>query len=182
MRRVLLLFFIFASFGVSAQEEKPGFNLSKNWLLGGNGQLYIEKVGDQTGRLIFVVEPQTGYFFNQSWLVGLRTPLSFKSNEYEIGALPFVRFYFPVQGNIIPFVEANGGYNLRVIIGLDDEPNVNENSWVFGARGGGAFFLNDRASIDLFLFYTGESATFDGSDPLLKQFAGVGAGFVVYLD
>ena len=182
MRRLLIFCFVLASISLYAQEEKPGIQLHKNWLLGGNGQLYLEKIGDQTGRLIFVVEPQAGYFFSPSWMVGLRAPLSFRSNEYEIGVLPFVRYYFPVKGDIIPFLEANGGYKLRVIIGLDDEPNVNETSWVFGARGGGAFFLNDHASIDLFLFYRGESATFEGSDALLKQFFGLGAGFVVYLD
>ena len=181
MRGLILAVCLTLSVGLMAQ-EKEGIDLAKRWSVGGNGQLFVEQVGDQTGRLIFILEPQAGYMLNRSWMVGLRTPLSFKSNEYGVAALPFVRYYIPVKGTIIPFVEANGGYKLRVILDLDDGPNVYENSWVFGARAGSAFFLNDHASLDLFLYYTGESATFDGGSPLLKQFFGVGVGFEIFLD
>lgn len=185
MKSVTTLLFVLFTLGLLAQVDSV--QLQKRWLVGGNGQIYLEKIGANTGRLIAIVEPQGAYFFTNSWMAGLRAPMSFKSNEYKIAVVPFVRYYVPIKGHVRPFFELNFGHDWRVIINVSDTPNNLDNSWLYGARAGGAFFLNQHVSIDLFLYYTGQNsrykngATGEVGEPLLKQYFGVGAGFQIYL-
>ena len=185
MRLILACIFFSISFGLAAQIDSV--ELKKRWLVGGNGQIYLEKIGANTGRLIVIAEPQAGYFFSNSWMAGLRAPMSFFSNEYKIATQPFVRFYVPIKGHVIPFIEANIGYEWRVIINVTEAPNNLDKSFLYGTRAGGAFFLNQNISIDLFLYYSGQNSRYKNgetgevSDPLLKQYFGIGAGFQIYL-
>lgn len=184
MRLAILSLVLCFGFGLNAQTDS---SLAKKWLVGGNAEMYMEKIGSNSGRVIAILEPQVGYFFTNYLAAGLRVPLSFKSNEYQISIQPFVRFYLPTESMIRPFLEVNTGYDWRVIIPVTSTPNNVERSWLFGARGGAAFFLNKSVSIDMFLFYSGVSSkseigtTGEISDPLLKQYLGLGAGFQVYL-
>lgn len=185
MRIAVALFFFLIGHVLAAQNE---ILLAKRWMVGGNGQIYIERIGGNQGRFIAVIEPQIGYFLNNRWAIGARIPFKFSTNEWQLGGAAFTRFYFKPTKEIKPFLELNGGHNWRVIPDVSGNvKNSYENIWLFGWRAGAAFFLNQNASLDLFLYQNGSRSTsknpFSGASPtpLFKYEMGIGAGFQVYL-
>jgi hypothetical protein len=183
MRLKLAALFLVLHFSALAQQE---ISLAGKWLAGGNAELYVERIAGNTGRLVLILEPQAGYFFTNSWAAGLRLPLGFLSNSYQIAVQPFVRFYVPLPGDIKPFVEVNSGYEWKNNLNRTTLDVVyTERSWFFGARGGAAFFVNTNVSVDVFLYYNGKNTTwedldFDAHGTLVNQTFGLGAGFQIY--
>jgi hypothetical protein len=168
------------------QDEEPMINLKKQWLIGGNGKMFVERAGGQTGRLIIEFEPQAGYFFTNWFAAGIRFPIDFRSNQYSIGVIPFTRFYLPTKKMLRPFAEINAGREWRILRDLSSEENDVERSWVIGTQLGAAIFLRPNISIDLYFYYTSKNAQtefVDGSlsQPIIIEFIGLGAGFQIYL-
>jgi hypothetical protein len=182
--RQLLFFFCLIGLQISAQELPE---LKKIWMLGGNADIYIERVGGNQGRLIAIAHPGVGYFVAKNFAVGLRTPIGFLSNEYKIGIAPFTRYYFPSKSTTRLFVEINGGYSWRGLKNVAINSYNMEYSWLFGGSGGAAFFINKNVSIDLFLFYSGQNSKTKikeldmFTEPILKAEIGIGAGFQIFL-
>ncbi len=194
MKKLIAILFLVCGTLTSHAQKEPTNQIQADeevylykglWMIGGNGRIYVEKIGTQTGRLIAIIEPQTGYFFTRYLAAGLRLPMSFKSTEYEVATTPFIRFYAPIQGNIIPFAELNGGYSIRAVKDVNGDESKT-NSYLYGVRTGAAFFIKKNISLDLFLYYSGKKSSTkypDGStsEPITNQFMGVGAGFQIYL-
>lgn len=185
MKKLISLAFVFSFFLALAQEE-TGIKLEKHWLLGGNGKMFVERAGGQTGRLIIEFEPQVGYFFTNWFATGLRFPIDFRSNQYSVGVIPFTRFYLPTKKMIWPFAEFNVGREWRILTDLSSQENDVERSWVYGAQLGAAVFIRDNISIDFYFYYTGKNAQTEFADggfskPITIEFIGLGAGFQIYL-
>lgn len=184
MRQLLLFFCLMMGTQISAQDYPE---LKKMWMVGGNAEAYIERIGGNTGRFIAIAQPGFGYFVAKNLAVGMRSPMSFFSNEWKIGVAPYVRYYLPVGSHVRPFLEVNGGYSWRGIKDVALNRYSMEHSWLYGGNAGASFFLNPRVSIDLFLFYSGQSSstrildTDVFTDPLLKAEMGIGAGFQIFL-
>lgn len=187
MKRLVTYIFCclsFALFAQTTQESKPQINLHKKWLVGGNGEIYMERIGSSQGRVIAIIEPQAGYFFTKNFSAGIRLPMQFKSTEYGFDLHPFFRYYFSVSGKLVPFVEANLGYGWRYVSDVSNDYSVTQGIRT-GARAGGAYFLNPNVSLDVFLYYQyqkGNTVYPNGkTGTTANQYLGVGFGFQVYL-
>ena len=184
MKRLLSIAFLVLTLGLQAQ-EKDSIALAKKWLVGGNAKFYVETVGSQTARLIVDIEPQAGYFITNWFAVGLRLPVSFTSDAFRTTINPFVRFYLPVGGNIIPFAELNGGHAWRMIYDTQTSAYDDvERCWILGTQAGAAFFINQNVSIDVYLYYSGQNCQLESNGVIYPQRInhnfGLGAGFQIY--
>lgn len=156
-------------------------------MVGGSGDLYMERIAGNMGRLIFIVEPQAGYFITDTWAVGMRLPLGFLSNSYQIATVPFVRYYLPLAGNIKPFAELSAGHEWKNNLDPSNFDLVyKERSWLIGARAGAAFFIRQNISLDAFLYFAGENTSWEdlkleASGSLSNQRYGLAFGFQIYL-
>jgi len=183
MRLVLLLLTMLTG-QIFAQEQ---MELKNRWMVGGNAEIYIERIGGNTGRLIAIAHPGAGYFVAKNFAIGARTPVSFFSNEYKLGIVPFTRYYLPSKSTARLFVELNGGRTWRGLKDVSTNRYSMEYSWLFGGSAGAAFFVNKNISIDIFLFYAGQSSrtrivdTDIYTDALMKAEIGLGAGFQIFL-
>ena len=183
MRTLIVVVLFIASFGLRAQ---PDSSLAGTWMVGGNGDLYVERIAGNSGRLIFIVEPQAGYFITNTWAVGMRFPLGFLSNSYRVAAVPFVRYYLPLAGNIRPFVGLSGGREWKNNLDPSTLDVVyKERSWLLGVRAGAAFFIRPNISLDAYLYYAGENTTWEdlkleATGSLANQRFGLAFGFQIY--
>lgn len=156
-------------------------------MLGGNGEMYVERIAGNTGRLILIIEPQAGFFFSNSWAAGIRLPLGFLSNSYQIAVQPFARYYVPLKNKIRPFVELNTGREWKNNLDPTTLDVVyKEQSWLLGGRTGAAFFIGNHVSLDVYLYYDSQNTSWqdlkqNASGNLINQQFGLGVGFQIYL-
>lgn len=169
---------------VYAQATDP-MNLQKKWLVGGNAKLYVETLGPETARLTVDIEPHVGYFFTHWFALGMRLPVSFTSDAFRATINPFMRVYVPVKGNVIPFLEVNGGHSWRFIYDTQSSAYDDvERCWIVGTQAGAAFFLNKNVSIDFYTYYARQDCRLFSNGVLypsrLAHNFGLGAGFQIY--
>jgi len=160
-------------------------------MIGGNGEMYIERLNTNTQNLYTIsIEPQAGYFFTESIVGGMRLPFGFSVNSFQVTLLPFAAYYFPLKGSIKPFVELNTG--VAWDNNIDEESykvDYKQTSWIAGGRAGAAFFIKQNVSLDLFFYYRNKRTNWRDLDPDAIQLEGVttlkklgiGAGFQIYL-
>lgn len=183
MKQLLFVFVLISSTAL-AQEN---LELKNKWLVGGNANIYVERVGGNTGRFVAQVQPQAGYMLSNRWAIGTRMPASFLSNEWNVGLSPFVRYYLPIKGQALPFIELNGGYSWRGIKDVALDTYLVEQSWLFGSCAGMAFFVTNYVSFDMFFYYTGMMSktklpgTGIFTQPINKAEMGIGLGFQIFL-
>lgn len=185
MRLPLVIIFALLSFLSHGQEREP-IQLKKSWMVGGNAKLFVEKLGNQTGRLIVEVDPSAAYFVTEYLALGMRFPLSFTSDGYRIALNPFVRSYLPTKCYVRPFVEVNAGHNWWWVYDNNgQEYGLAQKNWLFGSQLGAAFFLHKKVSIDIYSYYTGQKSTNiqqgKETDGGFYHNIGFGVGFQVYL-
>lgn len=137
------------------------------------------------------ISPMAGYFVADGFMVG--AGLGFLTigskddgddEEFRVNifsAAPMLRYYFKQDGKVRPYVEARGGFmNISTSDDDDDPYKVT----LYGGKVGGAIFIGDRTSLDLFVDYTGTSNKSDGFVGEMKTTTsvfGVGAGFSYFL-
>jgi len=182
---------IFFCFLVTASYAQQDSTLKGRWMIGGNGEMYIERINNEPQNLFTIsVEPQAGYFFAKSFAAGLRLPFGFSVNSFQVTLLPFAAYYLPLKGNIKPFIELNTGVAWdNNIDEVSYEVDYKQTAWLAGGRTGAAFFIKQNISLDLFLYYKNKRNKWRDLDPdaiqlegvtTLKKF-GIGAGFQIYL-
>lgn len=183
MKKLFAIAFLFVSVALYSQDNRF-ISLKNHWLIGGSANIYGETVGYQA-RLIVSIEPQAGYFINNWFALGIRTPFSFTSDAIRLSTTPFTRFYLPLSGRFLPFAEVNGGRSWRFIYDTRSQAyDDRENIWILGTRLGGAIFLRENISFDTYLFYTGlnRQTIKDGRayQPNFSQEFGMGMAFQIY--
>jgi len=96
-------------------------------------------------------------------------------------ASPMLRYYFKQTGKVRPYAEARGGFLTINTNGDDDDSN---SATLYGGKVGGAIFIGDRTSLDLFVDYSGTSSKddfFEGTIKTTTSVFGVGVGFSYFL-
>ncbi|MBK6998222.1 MAG: porin family protein [Lewinellaceae bacterium] len=137
------------------------------------------------------ISPTAGYFVADGFMVGASLGfLSFGSksegadeeNRVNIfSASPMLRYYFKQSGKVRPYAEARGGF---MNVSSNDDGDDSNSATLYGAKVGGAIFIGDRTSLDLFLDYNGTSSKddyFEGTIKTTTSVFGVGVGFSYFL-
>jgi hypothetical protein len=94
---------------------------------------------------------------------------------------PFIRAYLKKEGKALPYLEARAGVN-AIKFGDDDEDK--ESAPFFGGKLGGAIFLSEKVSLDLFVDYnfSKDEEKDNGTTTTTSQSVfGLGLGFSVFL-
>jgi outer membrane protein len=168
----------------------PGLNLGANQASVGLGTDNVD--GDRIGSsTIITLAPQAGYFVTNGLMIGLNMSVLIVrikeegDNESDGGSItsfqPMIRYYFKPAGKIRPFGEVRGGFLSYKDKNDDDE---GETVTLFGAKGGAAFFLNDKVSLDLFLDYgvaTNKEGSGNFESKSTNSLISFGAGFSIFL-
>ena len=92
-----------------------------------------------------------------------------------------LRYYFKQSGKVRPYAEARGGF---MNVSSNDDGDDSNSATLYGAKVGGAIFIGDRTSLDLFLDYSGTSSKDEGFEGTIKTTTsvfGVGVGFSYFL-
>jgi hypothetical protein len=182
--RLIIIAFLCLTVALHAQEERA-VTLGKKWMIGGNAKIFVETLGPQAARLIVDIEPQTGYFFTNWFAAGLRLPLTFTSDAFRTTINPFLRYYAPLKGRVIPFAEVNAGHGWRYIYDTQSSAYDDvERSWILGGQAGMALFVAPQVSIDLCLYYALQNYQLQSNGKTypnrIENVYGLGAGFQFY--
>lgn len=157
-------------FGLTASAQTQ---LQKGRLLvGGTGALGLTALGetenDDNSSTTFGLNVQGGYFFTDNLAAGLlinwnSVTSDNGSNEttnssFTIG--PFVRYYFPIAERLAVYPQLSIGFGGATNESVVDLPSggtqvrgTDDTAWNWGLGVGGAYFIGDQVSIDLFLGY-----------------------------
>jgi outer membrane protein len=185
MKKVFLLAITLAFTNVIfAQTEKGKFVLS-----GATGLQFVssnidykydgKSQGDVT-QSSFSILPSIGYFVMDNLAVGLSANISSttqkdEGDKYTVSStmlLPTAIYYFPVEGQIKPFLQVGAGLmSIKEKENYDGDTDENKMSGLalnFG--GGAAYFINDYVSLNFGLSYTmANLKDSDDSDWVQKQ-------------
>lgn len=178
------------------QTEKGTFTVS-----GGTGLQFTsttieyEYDGDSLGDLdtnSFSIMASAGYFVIDNLSLGLSTTFSSTTTKDEGDKytskstilMPTLSYYFPVEGNFRPFIQAGAGLASNV---EEDDYNGTTDTYklsglAIGLSGGASYFINSSVSIDFGVAYTTANLKdSDDSDWVQKgkSFGGV-IGFSLY--
>ncbi|MCO6487242.1 MAG: hypothetical protein J5I98_02435 [Phaeodactylibacter sp.] len=139
---------------------------------------------DAYNTTVFNLSPRMGAFVATDFLVGGELTFVYLKGEDDddpttsIAVGPFFRYYIPTD-NVRPFFQADVSVG-QVSFGKDDKAN----NLKFGLAVGGAFFVNEKVSIDLLVAYRRsqykEKDSPDNSR-LIQGVFGLGAGFSFFL-
>lgn len=196
MKKLLIIALVAGTFtySASAQTEKGRIVVSGKTGLtfnADNHKLYYdgEKVTDgyKTSTLDF--SPSVGYFVANNLAVNLNIGLQratqssknmddYTVTQFSVG--PSVTYYFPLSGQVKPFINAGGGFVMQnEKDGTDKSKN---DGFAFGGGAGVAIFLKDNISLDLGAGYRHIRLN-DGDDRKKQQRTGTVAanvGFSLY--
>ena len=141
------------------------------------------------------LSPSFGYFIMDDLAVGLASTISLntykdedgdKSNQTTYMVIPTAIYYFNVEGNVKPLVQAGvgfGGGSYKYIPKSGNDSKSSSFGPVFNFGTGAAYFVNDNISINFGLSYTIANFT-DSDDNKYKTKQGnfgVNIGIAVYL-
>ena len=160
MKKFLLIVAVAFASATYAQTEKG------NWMVGSDLSFSYEtskvttstKVNNVTTDVdvttnTFKFVPNLNYFVINNLAVGLgleyqNTKVKGASNAFAIA--PNAHYYFPIGGNLAPFVGAKVGYAWDSV-GSSDESK--SRGLLFGVKGGIAYFVNQGAALTGYLGY-----------------------------
>ena len=160
MKKFLLIVAVAFASATYAQTEKG------NWMVGSDLALSFNSVketprydgtsGNVTTQNTFKFVPNLNYFVINNLAVGLgleyqNTKVKGASNAHNTFAIaPNAHYYFPIGGNLAPFVGAKVGYAWDSV-GSSDESK--SRGLLFGVKGGIAYFVNQGAALTGYLGY-----------------------------
>ncbi|MFN0174016.1 MAG: outer membrane beta-barrel protein [Saprospiraceae bacterium] len=137
------------------------------------------------------ISPMAGYFVSDGFMLGASIGFLTVGSKDEgddddsrvniFSASPMLRYYFKQSGKVRPYAEARGGF---LSISTNEDNDDSETATLYGAKVGGAIFIGDRTSLDLFLDYSGTSSSdevFEGTVKTTTSVFGVGVGFSYFL-
>lgn len=153
---VLSVLFVLLAVGANAQTEQGRWVVSgKTGLdfLSNSEQAYYdgEKDGDRFKSSKLSFNAAVGYFVIDNLAValgaGISTEKQGKSDPKTIMAVgPQVTYYFPLDGQVKPFLTAGGGFTTESYANKDESKFSGP---FFGGGAGVAIFLHDNISLDL---------------------------------
>ncbi|MDO8367506.1 MAG: outer membrane beta-barrel protein [Saprospiraceae bacterium] len=141
------------------------------------------------------VQPMAGYFVADGFMIG--AGIGFLTHGYKeetnadefrtyiFSAAPMVRYYLKQSGKLRPYLEVRGGF-MSVSTNKDLELLYLETPYsatLYGGKLGGAIFIGDRTSLDLFADFTGtfrRDEFVEFSKTTTSSF-GIGAGLSYFL-
>lgn len=136
---------------------------------------------------VFNVSASSGYFFTDELLIGAELSYLYGKVKDEDDALtsvtfgPLVRYYIPVVGILKPFAQAGANIG-QISYGDSDAMKTNLSEFQIGV--GGAIFLGEMTSLDLFLGYdylVSKPKETDYRDKQTINTVGLGIGLSVFL-
>ncbi|MFT3902965.1 MAG: OmpW family outer membrane protein [Niabella sp.] len=195
MKKITLLFAILTvgTFAATAQTEKGRFVVSGQSNLNFSSvssKVYYDKkkVGDYGKTTSFNFTPGVGYFVIDNLSVGLDVGLNFSRFKAEgedadksetVSLIPSATYYFPLEGQVKPYVNAGAGYAFNSNGSSDKEK---ASGVAYGGSAGIAVFLKSNLSIDLGVGYTGTRLKNKYDEKIEVRAGGVAAvaGFSFY--
>lgn len=214
MKKSILVLALFAMIGaLSAQTQKGSVFLGATTNLSGgfadanllqgimpSNQLSIgfgktvEKYGNEkytSSWNAINISPTGGYFVANGLMLGASAGLMLLGSKDEgdteenratiLAITPMVRYYFKQSGKMRPYAEVRGGI---LNVSYNDETDPYD-ATLFGGKVGGAIFIGDRTSLDIFIDYNSSSSKdqndFVGDIKTTSSVFGVGAGFSYFL-
>jgi outer membrane protein len=157
---------------------------------------------DKVNTFSFNINPVAGYFVAKDFAVGLSVNYGYGRSTFDQGAdeksifsafgvSPFARYYFSSGAKFRPFAALSGSFtrsNTTLTLGANDDSDRSYNIYGFDLGAGGAFFLSNKVSLDLFVNYGFRSGTSEtsilGRNVSLKDTQsnlGIGVGFSIFL-
>ncbi len=190
MKKLLLMVAVAFSAATYAQTEKG------NWMVGSDLALSFQsekttvrndgtKVGESTVST-FKITPNLNYFVINNLAVGLGLGYEHKKTKDVEGAdntftiAPTVHYYFPIGGNLAPFVGAKVGYAHVSEKGSTNDSNK-WNGLVVGGKAGIAYFVNQGAALTGYVGYDHYSVKNKQENKLKSQRGTFGVGIGVAL-
>lgn len=195
MKKITLLFAILAAgtYVATAQTEKGKIIISGQSNLNFssvNTKIYYdkEKVGDFGRTTSINLTAGAGYFVIDNLAIGLDAGLNFAQYKEEgedaeksttISLIPGLTYYFPLEGQVKPYINAGAGYSFNSSGNTDDDK---ASGLLYGGNAGVAVFLKDNLSIDLGVGYTQAILKSKSDRKMEARTGGVAAvaGFSIY--
>ena len=209
LKSILILSLLLYSFiGFSQTEDETPMPTAKgNFVVGGSSSFNFssskpkfksDSGGTQDNGVTetrFSLMPNAGYFVIDNLAVGagiLFTSNKTKSDEFDFESTntaltfsPFARYYF-TEGNIKPFLQGTVGFgfsNSKFDEGGGESENKNS-IFNYGFDGGVAFFIGNKASIDVGVGYSSSSfkerENNDNNVRFINSGIGFNAGFNIF--
>jgi hypothetical protein len=161
------------------------------FIIGGNGSLGFTSFGEQevagntvdnSGSSVFNFGVNAGYFFINNLAAGLLLDFSSTSpdegdDESLLGVGPFVRYYIPVAETFAFYPQAS----FQFVSGSEGDTDLSGTE--LGVGVGGAVFLGESVSLDLFLGYnltTVDRETSGGDVEFSQNNFGANVGFNIF--
>ena len=195
MKKFLLIVAVAFASATYAQTEKG------NWMVGSDLALSFNSVketprydgtsGNVTTQNTFKFVPNLNYFVINNLAVGLG--LEYQSTTTKVKPVagsetkgtasafviaPNAHYYFPIGGNLAPFVGAKVGYAWDSV-GSSDESK--SRGLLFGVKGGIAYFVNNGAALTGYVGYDHYSLKNKQENKLKAQRGTFGVGIGVAL-
>lgn len=170
MKRILILVFLCAQ-SMFSQTEKGNLIFSGNTnasIIGVQNKNTMGSDASSFDRNVFNVSLMGGYFVENNFFVALSSSLNIAHWKYQNSeqtdlyhdVMPKVGYYFPVSGNLRPFVMGGVGYAWTESENEFQAPNgdlITNNFEAkgvqFSVSGGASYFLSNFISLDAFLEY-----------------------------
>ena len=167
MKKLLLMVAVAFSAATYAQTEKG------NWMAGSDLALSFNSVketprndgtsGDVTTQNTFKITPNLNYFVINNLAVGLGLEYQTTTTKVKpvVGSetkgttsmfviAPNAHYYFPIGGNLAPFVGAKIGYAWS---SAGDSDSAKARGLALGVKGGMAYFVNQGAALTGYVGY-----------------------------
>ncbi|HMR18684.1 MAG TPA: OmpW family outer membrane protein [Sphingobacterium sp.] len=160
-----------------------------------DGELHYGSRKVEAGRTTsFEFTPGVGYFVVDNLAVGLNIGLNFqkvnqarkdaenltiidREKSTTVSFLPGLTYFFPLNGQIKPFINAFAGYASSAhAYGDDQEDEENLSGWGYEGNGGVAIFLNDRISLNIGVGYAQTRMKFEANKDVQVIAGGFDAG------
>lgn len=189
MKKLLLVGAIALFGAVNAQTQKGTWMLSgKTELSFNSAKTKLEVQGNNFGETkttTVSLSPAASYFVIDNLAVGLG--LSYTSQKIEdqksntFAILPQATYFFPVNGEVKPFIEAGIGYATNKTTIMGEDANFNGLAYGFGA--GVAYFINPNVAFNLGVNYSAANLKYKENSDLKNNTnnIGVGLGISVFL-
>jgi len=189
MRKLLLVGAVALFGAMNAQTQKGGWMLSgKTELSFNSAKTKLEVQGNNFGETkttTVSIAPAASYFVIDNLAVGLGLAYTSqkiedsKSNTFAI--LPQATYFFPVSGEVKPFIEAGIGFATNKTTMMGEDVKFNGLAYGFGA--GVAYFINPSVAFNLGVNYSAANLKYKENGDVKNNTnnIGVGIGISVFL-
>ena len=169
MKRLFTLFagllaLLWSCGSLQAQTTTDEHEDHASWFVGGVASFWVNSDAKTTS---LEFHPELGYFFSDTWAVGLMAGYGLKSQEtasqkalqHEFSLSPFVRYYYLHRGPFNLYVDGNVGYS------YERQGEHSHQGFEVGLRPGACLDLAEGLCLCMRLGFLGYRKSFHGEEP-----------------